>query len=144
MRKSVAVISDEPRNGEQVLWITAQLPDYNQTPRQLSQVMFRGNCARCHGSPAAGKYGRELYRAACTMCHEPQPDGTLEAPQPTEWTSDWSSLARYVRQGVPRSSMAAFARPEGGPLTDGQIESLAVLLPRHVAATTAAGGGVTR
>lgn len=34
------------------------------------QAVFKGDCARCHADPAQGKLGKELYAAACGICHE--------------------------------------------------------------------------
>ncbi|MFM1941356.1 MAG: hypothetical protein RI897_338, partial [Verrucomicrobiota bacterium] len=33
------------------------------------QAVFRGDCARCHATPAEGKMGRELFQAVCAVCH---------------------------------------------------------------------------
>jgi mono/diheme cytochrome c family protein len=34
------------------------------------QSVFRGDCAKCHAEPAKGKLGKELYAAACGICHD--------------------------------------------------------------------------
>ena len=36
------------------------------------QAIFKNDCARCHATPAQMKTGRELYAAACGICHTPR------------------------------------------------------------------------
>jgi mono/diheme cytochrome c family protein len=101
------------------------------------QAVFKGDCARCHATPSEGLTGRPLYTAACAVCHEAEhrasmvPDlKTLEHPTNREY---WLQM---ISQGKPGTLMPAFAREHNGPLTSGQIESLAeylaaTLSPRH-------------
>src|SRR3984957_20553751 len=37
------------------------------------QAVFKGDCAKCHATPAAGKLGKDLYAAACGFCHDANP-----------------------------------------------------------------------
>ena len=89
------------------------------------QAVFEKSCAKCHVAPGVGKAGRELYEAVCGVCHEAEHRASmvpnlraLHKPQPREY---WQ---RWVTQGKDRTLMPAWAKVEGGALTDEQIESL--------------------
>lgn len=89
------------------------------------QAVFKTDCARCHAAPASGKLGRELYTAACGICHEATPRATMvpdlrTLPSPTG-RAFWRQA---VAHGKPGSLMPAFALSEGGPLTEREIDSL--------------------
>jgi cytochrome c5 len=89
------------------------------------QAVFKGDCARCHVEPTRGKTGKELFAAACGICHETEhrasmvPDlRMLKTPGTADY---WRSK---IAMGKPNSLMPAFAAKEGGPLTEDQIQSL--------------------
>lgn len=93
------------------------------------QAVFKGGCAQCHAEPARGKLGRELFTAACAICHEAEhratmvPDlKTLKHPATRDYWRQW------IAHGKPETLMPAFAAPAGGPLTDAQIHSLVEFL----------------
>jgi mono/diheme cytochrome c family protein len=106
------------------------------------QAVFKGDCVRCHVTPAAGLTGQPLYAAACGVCHESAhrasmvPDlRQLDHPTNREF---WRQM---IAQGKPGTLMPAFAREHGGPLTGPQIDSLAqylaaTLSPLHPAKAT--------
>jgi mono/diheme cytochrome c family protein len=96
------------------------------------QAVFRGDCARCHVTPTAGKMGEALYQTACGICHEAAhrasmvPDlRALKVPTNKEFWAQWAA------NGKPGSLMPAFAKSLGGPLSDEQIQSLAEFLNQH-------------
>lgn len=133
--KTLTVHSDK---GSKVLFLRATvLP---MTPKQEAaadreknrriaiadrQAVFQGDCAKCHAEPAKGKLGAALYVAACGICH----DAEHRAPMvpdlhalPFEASSAfWKNWITY---GKPDSLMPAFAKSEGGNLSDEQIGSL--------------------
>jgi mono/diheme cytochrome c family protein len=89
------------------------------------QILFKNaDCAKCHADPGQDKKGQELYAAVCGICHDAVhrasavPDLKLRHPNSAY---DWKTWIMYGRQG---SMMPAFAKSEGGPLTDEQISSL--------------------
>jgi hypothetical protein len=89
------------------------------------QVVFKGECAKCHADPAKGQMGPQLYAAACSNCHDsPQrasmvPDlKHLNHPTTAEHWKNW------ITSGKAGSMMPAFAKTQGGPLDDAQIASL--------------------
>jgi mono/diheme cytochrome c family protein len=69
-------------------------------------VLYRQNCAGCHGS-------------------ETQPGAAVKLSDPVYLALvDDATLRRVIAQGVLGTSMPAFARSAGGTLTDAQIEIL--------------------
>ena len=99
------------------------------------QVVFKGECAKCHAEPAVNKTGEQLYVAACGICHDSAhraamvPDlKNLRHPTNEEHWRKWT------RSGRPGSMMPGFAKNEGGPLTDEQIESLVKFLTDTITA----------
>ena len=94
------------------------------------QVVFRGDCAKCHATPAIGKVkGEEIYSAACAICHD--------TPNRATMVPDLKSLANatgkeywnfWITHGKPGTLMPAFAKNQGGPLTEEQINTLADFL----------------
>jgi len=109
------------------------------------QAVFKGDCVRCHVAPAmdaAGheKMGPDLYTAVCGICHNAEHQASFvpnlhKLPEPTnlEFWRNW------IMHGKPGTLMPAFAKAEGGILTDEQINSLAQYLaatiPSHPVVT---------
>jgi mono/diheme cytochrome c family protein len=103
------------------------------------QAVFRGECAKCHAEPLAGKMGQALYQAACGICHEAEHRATMVSnlhaiPQETN-AAFWQA---WITQGKPGSLMPAFSQTQGGPLTDMQIQSLVNYLVTTIPAKSAA------
>lgn len=103
------------------------------------QAVFKGDCARCHVEPARGKMGKELYTAACAICHDgPHRAGmvpdlrALNHPTNLEYWKFWTT------SGKPNSLMPAFAKNLGGPLSPEQIESLSEYLSKNIPSRPAA------
>jgi mono/diheme cytochrome c family protein len=93
------------------------------------QAVFKNDCAVCHLKPGEGKYGKALFDAVCSVCHEAQnrasmvPDiHALKIPTNEDFWRTW------ITHGKPGSLMPAFSTAEGGPLSDMQIASLATYL----------------
>ena len=99
---------------------------------QDRQAIFtRNECASCHAEPAKGKKGAELFAAVCANCHESKnrsPAVPDLAKLPVATTRDFWNTA--VAKGKTDSMMPAFAKSEGGPLDDEQIQSLVEYLLR--------------
>ncbi len=91
------------------------------------QAIFKGECAKCHATPAVGKMGQELYRAVCTICHEAHPRASmipdLNVPRGPRDLAFWT---KWITEGGAGTMMPAFAATHGGPLTDEQVGSLAL------------------
>lgn len=104
------------------------------------QAVFKGDCMKCHFTPAAGKMGEPLFAAVCAVCHAPEDWAVARGEPPTshhraDFVPDLAkldhelsrkSLKITIANGTGRSGalMPAFSQRNGGPLTDEQIESL--------------------
>lgn len=88
-------------------------------------VFTKPECATCHAVPGAGKLAGPLYQVTCAICHDSAhrasmvPD--LHAIAQSANAASWQDL---IARGKANSLMPAFARAEGGPLDDQQIQSL--------------------
>jgi mono/diheme cytochrome c family protein len=105
------------------------------------QAVFKGDCIRCHVTPAkdAGghdKMGQDLYTAVCGICHNAEHQASFvpnlhRLPEPTS-ADFWRN---WIMHGKPGSLMPAFAKNEGGILSNEQIESivqyLSTTIPPH-------------
>ena len=91
----------------------------------LFRSVFRNDCATCHVAPAVGKKGRELFEAACAICHAEEHRASfvpnLQALNKPTHPEYWSTWISFGREG---SLMPAFAAAKGGPLDGSQIQSL--------------------
>jgi cytochrome c553 len=89
------------------------------------QAVFKGDCARCHAEPTAGRLGQPLYAAACGICHDsPERASAVPDLRAVAHSTDETFWRQWVAYGKPGSMMPAFAQAEGGPLSDTQINSL--------------------
>jgi mono/diheme cytochrome c family protein len=97
------------------------------------EIIFRGDCARCHVDKGAHALGQDLYAADCGICHE-SPHRASAVPdlhalkQPTDFDF-WKTMITF---GKPHTMMPAFAASQGGPLSEEQISSLAAYLNRTI------------
>lgn len=94
------------------------------------QVVFRGDCAKCHAAPTIGKVkGEEIYQAACAICHDAPHRATmvpdLRALKNATGEEYW---ANWIANGKPGTLMPAFGRAHGGPLNEEQIKALAAFM----------------
>lgn len=147
--KSVTVTSDK---GEKNLLVkTTILPpepasmsgnrDENQRIAKADrQAVFKDDCARCHVAPTKDRMGRDLFVAACGICHEAEHRATmvtdLHALKKETGPAYWRT---WINLGKDGSLMPAFAQASGGPLSPEQVESLVdyltVAFPSKPAAT---------
>jgi cytochrome c553 len=135
--KSVTVASTAATN---TLQLKVNIPDaqMERTRNQEMaardrQLVFKGDCARCHLDPGQGKMSEALYRAVCGVCHEAEHKATMVADlhklnHPTN-AEHWRT---WITSGKPDSLMPAFATAQGGPLSNEQIESLVEYLVKAI------------
>lgn len=119
--------------GSQTLVLTVNIPEAGEAERRRNQALaaanrqavFRGDCARCHAEPAAGKRGQELFFAVCTVCHLAPLRASMvpDLLEPKE-SRDAAYWRKWIGEGKDGTLMPAFADAKGGPLTAEQIESL--------------------
>jgi len=104
------------------------------------QAVFKGDCASCHVEKAIGKVGKDLYDAACGICHEAEHRATmvtdLHALKHETNAEYWKT---WIDNGKEGSLMPAFAQRHGGPLSDQQITSLVDYLVKTIPAKASAG-----
>jgi mono/diheme cytochrome c family protein len=128
--------------GEQLLLVHVQVPPPPAVQREMNmmaaqadrQSILRGDCARCHVAPGAGKHGRELFEAACQICHgaEHRASFVPDLTKPTV-ARDATYWEKWIRHGGAEGTlMPAFAREHGGSLDDDQIASLVKYLTKHM------------
>jgi len=125
---SKVVFVDSPA-GTNMLTLIINIPEDRARNMELAladrQAVFKGECASCHVIPTVGKTGANLYQAACGICHESDHRATmvpsllaLAKPTGREYWDQW------IRKGKEGSLMPAFAKEQGGPLSEEQIQSL--------------------
>ncbi|MBI2948783.1 MAG: c-type cytochrome [Verrucomicrobia bacterium] len=106
------------------------------------QAVFQGDCAKCHVQPAVGKKGAELYKAACSICHEAKHRAEMVPDLAAVKTpTDRSYWETWVRNGKPGTLMPAFSKAAEGPLDEEQIRSLAEYLSERFRPSQAGGVG---
>jgi cytochrome c553 len=134
VEKTVTLSTDK---GDQKLYVisnikavvTGMSDDDRKQNLQMSiadrQAIFRDDCARCHVEPTRNKTGKELFAAACGICHEAEHRATMVPDLhtlPVETSAAfWSTWITY---GKPNTLMPAFSQNQGGNLTPDQITSL--------------------
>ena len=93
------------------------------------QAVFRGECVTCHVVPTIGRVGKDLYVAACGVCHEGEHRASMvpnlrALNKPTDATY-WN---QWVNEGRVGSLMPAFASKNGGILSPNQVKTLVAYL----------------
>jgi len=96
-----------------------------------ARAIFKGDCAACHADKARGLLGKELYAAACGICHDsPRRAGSVPDLRGLKGPVDLDYWKAIIARGKPRTMMPGFAAAEGGPLTELQVASLAAYLEK--------------
>jgi cytochrome c553 len=97
------------------------------------QAVFKGECASCHVEKAIGKVGKDLYAAACGICHEAEHRATMVTDlHSLKHETNAEYWKTWIDNGKEGSLMPAFAQRHGGPLSDQQIASLVEYLVRAI------------
>ena len=142
--KTLTVSSNK---GNKALYVKATIqplpPAMSETDRLNNQklamadrqaIFKNADCVKCHvdtAKDATGhdKMGKDLYAAVCGVCHDAQHQASfvpnlhrLPVPTNQQFWDDW------ISHGKPGTLMPAFAKSEGGILSDDQIKSLIVYL----------------
>lgn len=84
------------------------LPDVEGDP-SAGSVVFQGNCEMCHGDRGQGRFGLSLAKAWPSIDPE-------------------TYLQQVVREGIEGTTMPAWSRAAGGPLTDEEIADVAAFV----------------
>lgn len=99
------------------------------------QTVFKNpDCVQCHATPAIGKMeGKALYDGVCAVCHDSEHRApmvpNLKALNHALDLKQWRQWIAHSRQG---SLMPAFAKSEGGPLEEAQVDVLASYLSSQI------------
>jgi cytochrome c oxidase cbb3-type subunit 3 len=113
---------------------------------------FCGGCANLPGRPKAGALPVDpdniadfklLFKTNCSGCHGEEGKGgaALSIADPVYLAiADDTVLRKVITNGVPGTSMAAFAKSAGGMLTDRQVDILVRGLREHYAKPNALAG----
>jgi mono/diheme cytochrome c family protein len=149
--KVVKTVTVDTTAGVKSLLVNVTLPVDPQFEAQMNrsqnmqlamadrQMVFRGDCAKCHVEPAKGKMGRDLYVASCGVCHEAEHRASMVPDlKALKHPTDLPFWTQWIRVGKPGSLMPAFAADQGGPLTDEQVKSLAAYLDKTYKGTATA------
>lgn len=142
--KIVKSVTVDTTAGTKSLLVTSEIPVDPAFETQMNrsqnmqaamtdrQVVFRGDCARCHVQPGVGKMGKELYTASCGICHEAEHRASMVTDLKTlKHPTDLAYWTHWIREGKPGTMMPAFASEHGGPLTAEQVASLAAWLTEN-------------
>lgn len=138
--KTVTVVST---NAAKSLTIKATIPENPEMARSRNQQMamsdhqavFKNDCARCHVEPTKGKVGKELYAAACGICHDAEHRATAVPDlHALNHSTDYNYWKAWATTGKPGTMMPGFSTKVGGPLTDEQIDSVAKYLTETIPA----------
>ena len=93
------------------------------------QAVFQGDCAACHSRSAERQLGYGLYLGACAICHDAKHRASMVPDlRVADESHDAAYWREYITDGVEGSLMPAFAKEQGGILSDEQIESLVKFL----------------
>lgn len=116
------------------LGLVMHLPDQSRQLNMLAaktdrQAVFKGDCAKCHSDPTAGKLAKELYDESCGKCHDaPQRATMVPDLHHLGHPTDYAFWKMMVTIGKPGTLMPGYGQAAGGPLNDEQIDSLAKTL----------------
>lgn len=116
---------------------TAMAPGMREQNQRLAtadrQAVFRGECASCHADVAKGKQGKDLYVAACGVCHEAEHRATMVADlHVAKQERNEEYWRNWITNGKQGSLMPAFALSQNGILDEAQIASLVDYLMKNM------------
>ena len=119
--KTVQVFSNDPKRPVVTLTATMRVRDRMHMKTYSATQIFAPPCSGCHVEQGRGKAGFDLFRGDCFMCHNA---GTTAMNISQMSGRPEAHIRRVIRGGVEGTSMPGWARKNGGPLTDAEIESL--------------------
>lgn len=147
--KTLTIVSSQ---GSHMLTVRSVLPEPNSPAAQRvsersrnlqiaaadRQAVFRNDCAKCHVDLTVGKTGKDLYVAACGICHDSEHKASMvPALAGRAGNFDEAYWNQWVRNGKVGSLMPAFEQKQGGPLSEEQIKSLTAYLANEFVLTPA-------
>jgi mono/diheme cytochrome c family protein len=137
VRKKITVFSNDPKRPKLDLFLTGDVIAQKEMGHAQITVMpkdklvlFKGECATCHVQKGIGKTGNALFQADCAMCHGIKAQGNHSAgPSLLRIDFEKEAIQKQMRAIIANGSphtpqMPPFAKSEGGPLSDDEIDSL--------------------
>jgi mono/diheme cytochrome c family protein len=115
------------------LTVKVNIPDNPENARLRNQQratadrqkVFKDDCAHCHADPTRGKTGKELFAAACGICHEAEHRASMVPDlHAMNHSTDRIYWKQWISTGKVGSAMPGFSVEQGGPLSAEQIDSL--------------------
>jgi len=99
------------------------------------QAVFKGDCAKCHAEPTIGKFGHELYKAGCAICHDAEnraamvPDlHGLKHPTDAEQWKHLALIAHHCYDSVDLALRAVNAAAQIGAVAPNAAEQYLKML----------------
>lgn len=132
VRKRVTVFSNDSKRPELDLFLVGtvlpQMKGHEKIAVKDPLVLFKGQCATCHVMKGKGKSGKALFQADCGMCHGLNGQGGV-APsllsQDYEDPAVLTATREVIANGAAENpEMPPYSQARGGPLNDGEIDSL--------------------
>lgn len=130
IRKTATVKSNDALTPEIEVFFYVRVKLEDHKVPDMSAI-FSGDCKYCHAEAGRDLKGEELFEAVCYMCHGHYGLGGI-----SKRINDFGFISNvddgYIRklisEGEPKKMMPGFSKANGGPLDEGQIESLVKLI----------------
>lgn len=134
--KTIDITTNDPAHPVTTLTLRGEaefrMKGHKPIPVRDPLVVFKGKCATCHALKGEGKSGEALWLADCAMCHGPKAAGGVAGSLANKQWQDEAERARLravIANGAKNNpTMPPYAKANGGPLTESQIDSLVVYL----------------
>ncbi|MBY0451153.1 MAG: DUF1573 domain-containing protein [Cyanobacteria bacterium] len=132
VEKTVTIVSNDPVRPVVTVQLKGQVMAIVMGHEKIAvkdpTVLFKGKCAECHVKKGIGKSGAALFRADCAMCHGDSAQGHVAkalVPGPYHSLEFRKHIRQIIANGSPHTpEMSPFSQKNGGPLSEGQIDSL--------------------
>lgn len=125
--KHAYIATNDPTDPQKSVELRVFVEDFHRQagPDFKPEKIFSTACVTCHGERAKGKTGETLFVSVCATCHKAG-SKTSALDQAYLAAHPAAGLRPKIADGT--AKMPGFAKNRGGPLTEGQIESLITYL----------------
>lgn len=96
----------------------------------LSVAVYSQTSAQTSGDEELLQQGAMIYRENCAVCHGDEGQGRIGATLAKNWPSirPEATVKTIIENGIPGSPMLAFSQENGGPLTSSEINTLVLYI----------------
>lgn len=129
--KTIKVWSNDPLRKKVTLEIVVDVEEDAIHEGAPSNAIFSAGCAECHVEKGRGNLGKELFLADCAMCHALNGKDSIGPSISVLRPKDPNYLRQLIKDGTTNPMMPGFAKDNGGPLDDKEIESLIQYIKRE-------------